>query len=85
MPFIYTPSIYGFAGALIFLILALTSYNAADRELMDVATWGLLGAAFLLKHIPKLIVFRMLNFVALALLTMGLVLFLIEHGSEISG
>ena len=85
MPFIYTPSIYGFAGALIFLILALTSYNAADREWMDVATWGLLGAAFLLKHIPKLIVFRMLNFVALALLALGLVLFLIEHGSEISG
>ena len=85
MPFIYTPSIYGFAGALIFLILALTSYNAADREWMDVATWGLIGAAFLLKHIPKLILFRMLNFVALALLTVGLVLFLIEHGSEISG
>ncbi len=85
MPFIYTPSIYGFAGALIFLILALTSYNAADREWMDVATWGLIGTAFLLKHIPKLILFRMLNFVALALLTVGLVLFLIEHGSEISG
>ena len=85
MPFIYTPSIYGFAGALIFLILALTSYNAADREWMDVATWGLIGAAFLLKHIPKLILFRMLNFVALALLAVGLVLFLIEYGSEISG
>jgi hypothetical protein len=85
MPFIYTPSIYGFAGALIFLILALTSYNAADREWMVVATWGLLSAAFLLKHIPKLILFRMLNFVALALLAVGLVLFLIEHGSEISG
>ena len=85
MPFIYTPSIYGFAGALIFLILALTSYNAADRKWMDVATWGLIGAAFLLKHIPKLILFRMLNFVALALLTVGLVLFLIEYGSEISG
>jgi len=85
MPFIYTPSIYGFAGALIFLILALTSYNSADREWMDVATYGLLGAAFLLKHIPKLIVFSMLNFVALGLLAVGLVLFLIQHGSEISG
>ena len=52
---------------------------------MDVATYGLLGAAFLLKHIPKLIVFRMLNFVALGLLALGLVLFLIQHGSEISG
>jgi hypothetical protein len=85
MPFIYTPSIYGFAGALIFLILALVSFNSAEREWMDVATYGLLGAAFLLKHIPKLIVFRMLNFVALGLLALGLVLFLIQHGSEISG
>jgi hypothetical protein len=77
MPFIYTPSIYGFVGALIFLILAIISFN--NEEWMNTAMWGLLGAAYLLKHIPKLIVFRMLNMVALALLAVGLVLFLIEH------
>ena len=84
MPFIYTPSIYGFAGALIFLILALVSYNA-DAKLLDTAMWGLLGAAYLLKHLPKFLVLRMLNLVALALLAVGMVLFLIDHLPEISG
>ena len=79
MPFIYTPSIYGFAGALIFLILALISFQADDKEWLDVAMWALLGAAFLLKHLPKFLVLRMLNMAALALLAIGLVLFLIEH------
>jgi CHASE2 domain-containing sensor protein len=82
MPFIYTPSLYGFAGALIFLILALISVNA--EEWMDTAAWGLLGVAYLLKHIPKLIVFRMLNLVATALLAIGVVLFLIQHLPDIS-
>ena len=82
MPFIYTPSIYGFAGALIFLILALVSLNA-DEGLLITAMWGLLGAAFLLKHLPKFLVLSMLNLVALALLAVGLVLFLIEHLPEI--
>ena len=40
MPFIYTPSIYGFAGALIFLILALVSFNSAERELSDCDSAG---------------------------------------------
>lgn len=83
MPFIYTPSIYGFAGALIFLILALVSYNA-DEKLLITAMWGLLGVAFLLKHLPKFLVLSMLNLVALALLAVGMVLFLIEHLPEIS-
>ena len=82
MPFIYTPSIYGFAGALIFLVLALVSVNA--EEWLNTAMWGLLGAAFLLKHLPKFLVLSMLNLVALALLAVGLVLFLIEHLPEIS-
>jgi hypothetical protein len=84
MPFIYTPSIYGFAGALIFLVLALVSLNAEEVEWLNVAMWGLLGAAFLLKHLPKFLVLRMLNLVALALLAVGMVLFLIEHLPEIS-
>ena len=82
MPFIYTPSLYGFAGALIFLILALVSINA--EEWLDTAMWGLLGAAYLLKHLPKFLVFRMLNLVALALLAVGMALFLIEYLPEIS-
>jgi predicted CDP-diglyceride synthetase/phosphatidate cytidylyltransferase len=82
LPFIYTPSLYGFAGALIFLILALISLNA--EEWMETATWGLLGAAYLLKHLPKLLVFRMLNLAALALLVLGLALFLIENLPKIS-
>jgi CHASE2 domain-containing sensor protein len=85
MPFIYTPSIYGFAGALIFLILGITELQSDRREWLDVATWGLLGVAFLLKHIPKFIVLRMLNLVATALLALGLVLFLYQHLPEISG
>ena len=82
MPFIYTPSIYGFAGALIFLVLALVSVNA--EEWLNTAMWGLLGAAFLLKHLPKFLVLRMLNLVALALLAVGMVLFMVEHLPEIS-
>ncbi|MDA1280371.1 MAG: hypothetical protein O3B95_10105 [Chloroflexi bacterium] len=82
MPFIYTPSIYGFAGALIFLILALISVDS--REWFDAAMWGLLGAAFLLKHLPKFLVLRMLNLVALGMLTLGLVLFLVEHLPKIN-
>jgi len=84
MPFMYTPSLYGFAGALIFLILALISFNAEDREWMDIAIWGLLGVAYLLKHIPKLLVFRMLNMFATALLLIGVVLFLIQYLPDIS-
>lgn len=84
MPFIYTPSLYGFAGALVFLILALTSYQAADREWLRVVTWALLGAAFLLKQLPKFLVLRMLNLVALALLALGLLLFLIDHLPDIA-
>ena len=82
MPFIYTPSIYGFAGALIFLVLALVSVNA--EEWLNTAMWGLLGAAFLLKHLPKFLVLKLLNLVALALLAVGMVLFLVEHLPEIS-
>ena len=82
MPFVYTPSIYGFAGALVFLILALVSLNA-DEDLLNTAMWGLLGAAFLLKHLPKFLVLSMLNLVALALLAVGMVLFLIEHLPDI--
>jgi len=84
MPFFYTPSIYGFAGALIFWILALISFNN-DGALIDTAMWGLLGVAYLLKHLPKFIVLRLLNMIALALLAIGLVLFLIEHLPQISG
>lgn len=84
MPFFYTPSVYGFAGALIFWILALISFNN-DGALIDTAMWLLLGAAYLLKHLPKFVVLRMLNMVALALLAIGLVLFLIEHLPKISG
>ena len=82
MPFIYTPSIYGFAGALIFLILALVSVNG--EEWLNTAMWGLLGAAFLLKHLPKFLVLKVLNLAALALLATGMVLFLIEHLPEVS-
>ena len=81
MPFFYTPSLYGFAGALIFLVLALISLN--DEQWLTTAMWGLLGAAFLLKHLPKLLVLRVLNLVALAMLAIGLILFLIEHVSQI--
>ena len=81
MPFFYTPSLYGFAGALIFLVLALISLN--DEPWLNTAMWGLLGAAFLLKHLPKLLVLRVLNLVALAMLAIGLILFLIEHVSQI--
>ena len=81
MPFFYTPSLYGFAGALIFLVLALISLN--DEQWLNTAMWGLLGGAFLLKHLPKLLVLRVLNLVALAMLAIGLILFLIEHVSQI--
>ena len=84
MPFIYTPSIYGFAGALIFVVLALVSLNAEPVDWLNTAMWGLLGAAFLLKHLPKFLVLRMLNLVALAMLGAGMALFLIEHLPEIS-
>ncbi|NQW20284.1 MAG: hypothetical protein HQ477_06115 [Chloroflexi bacterium] len=83
MPFFYTPSIYGFAGALIFLILALTSYNA-DEKFLNTAIWSLLGAAYLLKHLPKFLVLRMLNLIALALLAVGMVLFLIDYLPKIN-
>ena len=84
MPFFYTPSIYGFAGAFIFWILALISFNN-DGALIDTGMWGLLGVAYLLKHLPKFILLRMLNIIALALLAIGLVLFLIEHLPKING
>jgi hypothetical protein len=73
VPFFYTPSIYG-----------LISFNN-DGALIDTGMWGLLGVAYLLKHLPKFLLLRMLNMIALALLAIGLVLFLIEHLPQISG
>jgi hypothetical protein len=69
---------------LIFWILALISFNN-DGALIDTGMWGLLGVAYLLKHLPKFLLLRMLNMIALALLAIGLVLFLIEHLPQISG
>ncbi len=83
MPFFYTPSVYGFAGALIFLILALSSFNN-DGSMRETAMWAFLGVAFFLKHLPKFIVLRMLNLIALAMLAVGMVLFLIKHLPKIS-
>lgn len=84
MPFFYTPSIYGFAGALIFLILALISFNDGGLS-VKTGMWTLLGAGYLLKHLPKFIVFSLLNVVALAMLVLGLAIFLIEHLPKITG
>ena len=82
MPFIYTPSIFGFAGALIFLVLARVSIN--DNQWFDAAVWSLLGAAFLLKHLPKFLVLRVLNPVALALLGVGMAMFLVQQLLDVS-
>jgi hypothetical protein len=84
MPFIYTPSIFGFAGAIIFLVLALVSLTAGPIDWLNTAIWGLLGAAFLLKHLPKFLVLKTLNLVALAMLAVGMVLFLVEFLPNIS-
>tara|TARA_Y100001936_G_scaffold249536_1_gene300078 strand:- start:5589 stop:5819 length:231 start_codon:yes stop_codon:yes gene_type:complete len=75
--------VYGFAGALIFLILASSSFNN-DGSMRETAMWAVLGVAFLLKHLPKFIVLRMLNLIALAMLAVGMVLFLIKHLPKIS-
>ncbi len=67
MPFIYKPSLWGFAAAAIFIVLAIIELQ--DSSWLDGLMWGLLGFSFAVKYLPKFLIFSvpgtMASFVAL--------------------
>ena len=67
------PSVYGLAAAVAFAALSLLALN--DDHLMEATGLALLAVAYVLRHIPKLFVFGMLNLVAHAVFIAGAALF----------
>jgi hypothetical protein len=67
MPFIYKPSLWGFGASAIFLVLMFI--NIQDTHWMDSLMWGLLGVSYLIKYMPKFMIFGapafMVSFVTL--------------------
>ncbi len=62
MPFIYKPSLWGFAASAIFITLTLIEIQ--DSNWVDAAMWGLLAFSFTVKHIPKFVIFSVQGTVA---------------------
>jgi hypothetical protein len=66
-------SLFGLGAAVIFLALTLLAIQ--DTRWMDSVTFGLLGIAFLIRHMPKFLILRILDPYALILLAGGMALF----------
>lgn len=82
MPFIYKPSLWGFAAAGIFV--ALTVIEVQDKQWIDALMWGLLAVSFTTKHIPKLVVFGPQAFlVSFITLVAGVAMFVVDAAEKI--
>ncbi|MDA0677385.1 MAG: hypothetical protein O2788_05205 [Chloroflexi bacterium] len=55
MPFIYKPSLWGFGASAIFLVMMFMAIQ--DTRWMDSLMWGLLGISYLIKYMPKFVIF----------------------------
>ena len=81
MFFLYTPSIYGFASAFIFLILAISSFN--EDSFLKSAGWMILTMSYIIKHLPKFFILRFVNLFALILLLIGFTIIFYSYSDEI--
>ena len=82
MFFLYTPSIYGFASAFIFLILEISSIN--EDSFLEATGWMILTMSYIIKHLPKFFVLRFVNLFALVLLIIGFTIVFYAYSDEIS-
>lgn len=57
MPFIYRPSLWGFAASAIFVVL--TAIEVQNTSWVDAIMWGLLAISFSVKYLPKFLIFSM--------------------------
>ena len=77
MPFIYTPSLYGFTAAAVFFFLALIAGD--QRDWTDALMWAFFTGAFAMRYMPKFVVFRFLGWItALGLLLPAIILFVVD-------
>jgi hypothetical protein len=82
MSFIYKPSLWGFTAAAIFI--ALTIIEVQDKSWVDALMWGLLGVSFLIKYMPKFIVFGPPAFLfSFVTLVAGGAMFLVDAAEKI--
>ena len=83
MPFIYKPSLWGFAAAAIFIVLAIIELQ--DSSWVDGLMWGLLGFSFAVKYLPKFLIFSipgaMASFVTLVA---GGAMFLVDAADKLN-
>ena len=57
MPFLYKPSLWGYAASAIFIVLA--AIQVQDEEWIDALMWGLLAFSFTVKYLPKFLIFSL--------------------------
>lgn len=82
MPFMYKPSLWGFAASAIFI--AMTIITIQDSEWIDALMWGLLSVSFAVKYLPKFLIFSVPGaMVSLITLIAGGVLFAADAAEKI--
>ncbi|MBA30951.1 MAG: hypothetical protein CL748_00250 [Chloroflexi bacterium] len=82
MFFLYTPSIYGFASAFLFLILAIAAIN--EDSWLKASGWLALSFSYTIKNLPKFFILSFFNLFALILLIIGLLIILYVYSEEIN-
>ncbi len=75
------PSVYGISASVIFLLMALLQWQKKNGAIFsNVEDWSitlgfaLLGIGFLIKYIPKFVIFSFINFIAHPITFVGLLL-----------
>ena len=82
MFFLYTPSIYGFVSAFVFLILGVSAIN--EDSWLKASGWIILSFSYSIKNLPKFFILRFINLFALILLITGLLIILYVYSEEIN-
>lgn len=78
----YKPSLWGFTAGAIFVVLAIIA--AQDSEWVDVLMWGLLAFSFIVKYLPKFLIFSLPGAMAsLITLVAGGVLFIADAAEKL--
>ena len=82
MPFVYKPSLWGFAAAAIFIVL--TAIEVKEKEWVDAVMWALLGFSFAVKYLPKFLVFSLPgSLAALVTLVAGAAMFIADASNKL--
>ena len=83
MPFVYKPSLWGFAASAIFIGMMLIELQS--EEWVHALMWALLSLSFLLKYLPKFMIFSIQGTIAaLMALVAGGTMFIMYASDRIS-